>query len=106
MTNRKSLTDALQKLNEDPEGDPSTPPANPTPTPSRPPSTPPAAAPPPRRAARPDPPPAAPATMNILVPRKLHRRLRHYAIDADRAARDIVIDAIVEYLDNHEDDHP
>ena len=43
--------------------------------------------------------------MNILVPRKLHRRLRHYAIDADRAARDIAIDAIVAYLDNHEDDH-
>ena len=101
MTDRKSLTDALQKLNEDPEGDPSTPPANPTP-----PTTPPAAGAPARRPPRPDPKPAAPATMNILVPRKLHRRLRHYAIDADRAARDIVIHAIVEYLDNHEDDHP
>ena len=44
-------------------------------------------------------------TMNLLLPRKLHSRLRHHAIDADRAARDIVIDAIVEYLDNHEDDH-
>ena len=106
MTDRKSLTDALQKLNEDPEGDPSTPPANPTPTPSSPPSTPRAAAAAAHRPPRPDPQPAAPATMNILVPRKLHRRLRHYAIDADRAARDIVIDAIVEYLDNHEDDHP
>ena len=104
MTDRKDLTDALQKLNEDPEGEPATPPAKPTPMPSRPPSTPPAAA-APRRAARPDPQPAAPVTMNILMPRKLHRRLRHYAIDADRAARDIVIDAIVEYLDNHEGDH-
>ena len=104
MTDRKDLTDALQKLNEDPEGEPATPPANPTPMPSGPPSTPPAAA-ATRRAARPDPQPAAPVTMNILMPRKLHRRLRHYAIDADRAARDIVIDAIVEYLDNHEDDH-
>ncbi len=44
--------------------------------------------------------------MNILVPRKLRRRLRHYAIDADRAAREIAIDAIVAYLDNHEDDPP
>ena len=44
-------------------------------------------------------------TMNLQLPRKLHRRLRHYAIDADRAGRDIVIDAIIEYLDNHEDDH-
>lgn len=93
MTDRKDLTDALHKLSEDPEGEPATPP-----------STPPAAA-APRRAARPDPQPADPVTMNILLPRKLHRRLRHYAIDADRAARDIVIDAIVEYLDNHEDDH-
>ena len=106
MTDRKSLSDALQKLNEDPEGDPSTPSANPTPTPSSPPSTPSAAAAPARRPPRPNPQSTAPATMNILVPRKLHRRLRHYAIDADRAARDIVIDAIVEYLDNHEDDHP
>ena len=105
MTDRKKLTDALQKLSEDPEGEPATPPAKPTPMSSRPQSTPPAAAPPPRRAARPDPQPADPVTMNILLPRKLHRRLRHYAIDADRAGRDIVIDAIVEYLDNHEDDH-
>ena len=67
--------------------------------PSRPPSTPPAAAP------RSEPQPAAPVTMDILLPRQLHRRLRHYAIDADRAARDIVIDTIVEYPDNHEDDH-
>ena len=100
MTDRKDLTDVLQKLSEDPEGEPATPPAKPTPTPSTPPAT---AA--PRRAAGPDPQPADPITMNILLPRKLHRRLRHYAIDADRAARDIAIDAIVEYLDKHEDDH-
>ena len=105
MTDRKNLTDALQKLSEDPEGEPETPPAEPTPMPSRPPSTPPVAAAPTRRAPRSEPQPAAPVTMNILLPRKLHRRLRHHAIDADRAARDIVIDAIVEYLDNHEDDH-
>ncbi len=36
MTDRKDLTDALQKLNEDPEGEPATPPAKPTPMPSRP----------------------------------------------------------------------
>ena len=105
MTDRKNLTDALQKLSEDPEGEPETPPAEPTPMPSGPPSTPPVAAAPTRRAPRSEPQPAAPVTMNILLPRKLHRRLRHHAIDADRAARDIVIDAIVEYLDNHEDDH-
>ena len=105
MTDRKNLTDALQKLSEDPEGEPETPPAAPTPMPSRPSSTPPVAAAPTRRAPRSEPQPAAPVTMNILLPRKLHRRLRHHAIDADRAARDIVIDAIVEYLDNHEDDH-
>ncbi len=104
MTDRKDLTDALQKLNEDAESEPAPPPAKPTPMPSGPPSTPPAAA-APQRAARPEPQPAAPVTMNILMPRKLHRRLRHYAIDADRAARDIVIDAIVEYLDDHEGDH-
>ena len=104
MTDRKDLTDALQKLNKDPEAEPATPPAKPTPMPSGPPSTPPAAA-APRRAARPEPQSAAPVTMNILMPRKLHRRLRHYAIDADSAARDIVIDAIVEYLDDHEGDH-
>ena len=105
MTDRKDLTDALQRLNEGPEGEPSTPPAKPTPMPSRPPSAPSAAAASARPAARSEPQPAAPVTMNILLPRKLHRRLRHHAIDADRAGRDIVIDAIVEYLDNHEDDH-
>ena len=104
MTDRKDLTDALQKLNEAPESEPATPPAKPTPMHSGPSSTPPAAA-TPRHAARPDPQPVAPVTMNILMPRRLRRRLRHYAIDADRAARDIVIDAIVEYLDNHEGDH-
>ena len=105
MTDRNDLTDALQKLNEDPEGQPASPAVKPTPMHSRPPSTAPAAATPARRATRPEPQPAAPVTMNILLPRKLHRRLRHHAIDADRAARDIVLDAIVEYLDNHEDDH-
>lgn len=105
MTDRNDLTDALQKLNEEPEGESASPPVKPTPMRSRPPSTAPAAAPPARRAPRPEPQPAAPVTMNILLPRKLHRRLRHHAIDADRAARDIVLDAIVEYLDNHEDDH-
>ena len=105
MTDRNDPTETVQKLSEHPEGEPATPPAKPTPMPSRPQSTPPATAPPARRAARPDPQPADPVTMNIPLPRKLHRRLRHYAIDADRAARDIAIDAIVEYLDNHEDDH-
>ena len=105
MTDRKNLTDALHRLNEDPEGHPATPAGKPTPMPSRPPSTPPATPASARRAPRSEPQPAAPVTMNILLPRKLHRRLRHHAIDADRAARDIVIDAIVEYLDNHEDDH-
>ena len=103
MTDRKDLTDALQKLNENPEDEPATPPGKPTPMPSRPASTPPAA--PTRHAPRSEPQPARPVTMNILLPRKLHRRLRHHAIDADRAGRDTVIDAIVEYLDNHEDDH-
>ena len=60
MTDRKNLTDALQKLSEDPEGEPETPPAAPTPMPSRPPSTPPAAAAPTRRAPRSEPQPAAP----------------------------------------------
>ena len=105
MTDGKDLTDAPEKLNEDPEDERATPPAKPTPMPSKPPSTPPATPASARRAPRPEPQPAAPITMNILLPRKLHRRLRHHAIDADRAARDIVIDAIVEYLDNHEDDH-
>ena len=102
MTDRKDLTDALQKLNEDPEDEPAAPPAKPTPRPS---PTPPATAASARRAPRSEPQPATPVTMNILLPRKLHRRLRHHAIDAARAGRDIVIDAIVEYLDNHEDDH-
>ena len=79
MTDRNDLTDAIEKLNEDPEAEPATPPAKPTPMHSGPSSTPPAAA-APRRAARPDPQPAAPVTMNILMPRRLRRRLRHYAI--------------------------
>ena len=43
--------------------------------------------------------------MNIALPQSLHRRLRHFVIDDPRPAREIVIDAIAEYLDYHEDDH-
>ncbi len=41
MTDRNDLTDALQKLSEDPGGEPATAPSKPTPMPSRPQSTPP-----------------------------------------------------------------
>ena len=107
MTDRKSLTDALQNLNEDDvHGREAAVPAAAKPTPMTPRST---ASPLPdaqasRRAPKGEP-QAAPVTMNILLPRKLHRRLRHSAVDSDHAARDIAIVAIVEYLDNHEGDH-
>ena len=68
MTDRTDLTEALQKLSEDPEGEQRPrlrsrhrcpPDCNPRP---------PATAPPPRRAARPDPQPADPVTMNTCCP--------------------------------------
>ena len=104
MNDRKNITDALHKLNEDTD-EPETPTGGPTPVtrPRKP--TPAAPAPAPRRAPRREPEPGRTVTMNIALPQSLHRRLRHFVIDDPRPAREIVIDAIAEYLDNHEDDH-
>ena len=100
MSDRKNITDALHKLSQDTD-EPESPASGPTSvTPQRKP-TPAAPAPAPRR----EPEPGRPVTMNIALPQSLHRRLRHFVIDDPRPAREIVVDAIAEYLDHHEDDH-
>ena len=100
MSDRKNITDALHKLSQNTD-EPETPAGGPTSVTGPRMPTPAAPAPAPRR----EPEPGRPVTMNTALPQSLHRRLRHFVIDDPRPAREIVIDAIAEYLDHHEDDH-